>query len=424
LDAGAFRESVPLLTQVMHDLDDREILHLSMLPHDVGKGHGHGHSDRGARHALDVAARLGFDADAAAEISRLVRHHLLMSHVAQHRDLEDDRVVVEFARLVGDRETLKKLYVMTFADMKAVAPNVWNNWRDMVIGELYMRALEVFEGGEFVVEDPEARAQRAKARLRGALAARTPPVAGAHLDRAFELLPSTYFLSATENAFVHHLELWRAHEEHPLGAATSVRHVPEREYSEFTVLTADRPGLFSMITGVLTAHGMNILSAKITTARDGTVLDVFRVALAGREERALDDRRWQKVRETLDAVLRGDRTIESVVESMPKPSILDHRRLLPPIETAVQIDNESSAEYGLVEVSAEDRIGVLYAITRTLFHAGCAIHRARVSTVLRHVYDVFYVTDSNGRKIVDGDHMRTICDSVQRRLEELRQAAV
>jgi [protein-PII] uridylyltransferase len=422
LDAGTFKDSAPLCTNVMHDLDDREILNLSMILHDIGKGHGHGHSDRGARLALGVAARLGFDADAANEISRLVRHHLLMSHVAQHRDLEDDRVVVDFARLLEDRETLKKLYVMTFADMKSVAPNVWNTWRDMVIGELYMRALEVFESGAFVVEDPEARAARARARLKAGLAARTPPIAGAHVDKALERLPSTYFLSATEDAFVHHLELWRAFEETRQGAATSVRHVPEREFSEFTVLTADRPGLFSMITGVLTAHAMNILSAKISTARDGTVLDVFRIAQIAREDRMVDERRWQKVRGTLDEVLRGERTIESVAATMPKPSILDGRRVLPPIETSVQIDNQSSAEYSLVEVSAEDRIGVLFAITRTLFHEGCAIHRARISTVLRHVYDVFYVTDGEGRKIVDSGRMQAICNSVRQRLEELRQA--
>jgi [protein-PII] uridylyltransferase len=423
LAAGTFKDSAPLCTDVMRDVDDREILILSMILHDIGKGHGHGHSDRGARLALGVAARLGFDADAANEISRLVRHHLLMSHVAQHRDLEDDRVVVDFAELLEDRETLKKLYVMTFADMKSVAPNVWNNWRDMVIGELYMRALEVFETGGFVVEAPEARAERARARLKAELAARTPSIAGPHVDKALELLPSIYFLSATEAAFVHHLELWRAFEENRQGAATSVRHVPEREFSEFTVLTADRPGLFSMITGVLTAHAMNILSAKITTARDGTVLDVFRIAHTAHEDRMVDDRRWQKVRGTLDEVLRGERTIESVAATMPKPSILDGRRLLPPIETSVQIDNESSGEYSLVEVSAEDRIGVLFAITRSLFHEGCAIHRARVSTVLRHVYDVFYVTDGEGRKIVDSGRMQAICNAVRQRLEDLRQAS-
>jgi [protein-PII] uridylyltransferase len=344
-----------------------------------------------------------------------------MSHVAQHRDLEDEHVVVEFARLLGDRETLRKLYVMTFADMKSVAPNVWNNWRDMVVSELYVRALEVFERGSFAVEDPEARADRARGRLRSALAGRTPPIAGAHVERALAMLPSSYFLSASEDSFVQHLDLWRAFAEDPEGAATAVRHVPAREYSEFTVVTADRPGLFSMITGVLTAHAMNILSAKITTARDGTVLDVFRIAHAGSVERVLDESRWQKVRETLDQVLRGKTTIESVVATIPKPSLLV-RRLLPPIETSALIDNETSAEYSLVEVSAEDRMGVLYTITRTLYHEGCAIHRARVSTVLRHVYDVFYVTDGEGRKIVDPQRIRAITDAVCRRLEELRSA--
>jgi [protein-PII] uridylyltransferase len=423
LDAGTFRSSAPLLTEVMHDVDDREILFLAMLLHDVGKGHGHGHSDRGARLALAVAARLGFHPDAAAEISRLVRHHLLMSHVAQHRDLEDEQVVIDFAQSVEERETLKKLYVMTFADMRSVAPKVWNSWRDMVLGELYMRALEVFDRGTFVAEDPELRAERIRARLRAALAARVPPVAGPSVDEWIGRLPSSYFLSATEESLVQHLELLRADRDGGADAVTAVRHVAERGYSEFAVVTADRPGLFSILTGVLTAQGLSVLSASISTASDGTVLDVFRIAHQGPEARALDESRWQRVREMLGSVLRGESTIEAVTGSVARPSILT-RRMLPPIQTAVQVDNGGSADYSLVEVSAEDRIGVLYAITRTLYESGCAIHRARISTVLRHVFDVFYVTDAaDGGKITDPERIRGICEAVAERVEKNRADA-
>ena len=421
LDAGAFREAAPLLTEVMHDVDDRELLFVAMLLHDIGKGHGHGHSDRGARYSLSVAARLGFDADASAEIARLVRHHLLMSHVAQHRDLEDEQVVIDFARAVEDRESLKKLYVMTFADMRSVAPKVWNSWRDMVLGELYMRARDVFDRGTFVAEDPEARGERNRARLRAALAARVPPVTGTAVDETVDRLPSSYFLSATEEGLVHHLEVMRAHRESEIGLATAVRHVPAREYSEFAVVTADRPGLFSVLTGVLTAQGLSILSAAISTASDGTVLDVFRIAHQGPEPRALDDQRWLRVRETLETVLGGERTIDEVRADVARSSILA-RRLLPPIPTKVQVDNQGSAEYSLVEVSAEDRIGLLYAVTRTLFESGCAIHRARVSTVLRHVFDVFYVTDAaHGGKIVDPERLREIREAIWARVEDNRE---
>ena len=165
LAEGKFRENGPLLTQVIRDIDRLEVVYLAMLLHDIGKGHGHGHSERGATQAAAVARRMGFDEDDVEMIERLVRLHLLMSHVSQHRDLQDDREIASFTREVGSVEALSRLYVMTFADMSSVAPTVWNNWRDLELGELYLRTLEVFQKGDFVPEPREHRAERIKSSL-------------------------------------------------------------------------------------------------------------------------------------------------------------------------------------------------------------------------------------------------------------------
>ncbi|MGH7898376.1 MAG: bifunctional uridylyltransferase/uridylyl-removing protein GlnD, partial [Candidatus Binatia bacterium] len=281
LAAGEHRAACPLLTQVMHDVDRPEVVYLAMLLHDIGKGHGHGHSDRGARLAEKVAERMGFHSDDVRQVELLVRHHLLMSHVAQHRDLQDDRVIIDFANHVGSVEVLKKLYVMTFADMRAVAPKVWNNWRDLLLGELYMRTLELFEKGEFAEEAREARIERTKERVRRSLAAGGEALR-AWLDPFVQSMPDSYFLTTPEQSFEHHLTLLRDFRDGQQRGdglvVSSIRHFPEREFSEFTVCAADRPGLFSMIAGVLAASGMNILGAQITTSKDGVALDVFRLS--------------------------------------------------------------------------------------------------------------------------------------------------
>ena len=415
LGAGEHRQSSPLLTQVMREIDRPEVLYLAMLLHDVGKGHGHDHSDRGARLAEHVARRLGLHDDDVVQVERLVRHHLLMSHVAQHRDLQDDRVIFDFARHVGSVEILKKLYVMTFADMRAVAPKVWNNWRDLLLAELYMRTLEHFEKGEFAEEARGARVERVKERLRRALAEHEGGVRQA-LETVLATMPESYFLSTPEQSVPHHAELLREFREGGGSFVSSVRHFPDREFSEFTICAADRPGLFSMIAGVLAAHGMNIVGAQITTSHDGVALDVFRLSHAESTERVLDEGRWQRLRDSLECVQRGETSVEALVERSQRPTVLS-RRALPRIPTSVTFDLQDSEHYSLIEVSTQDQIGLLFAITNTLYRQGCLIHLAKISTVLHHVYDVFYVTDASGRKIEDWRRMQEICEAVRQRAE-------
>ena len=413
LHQGHYRESCPLLTQVIHQIDRLEVLYLAMLLHDVGKGHGQGHSERGAHLALAAAARMGLHPDDARQIADLVRHHLLMSHIAQRRDLQDDRVIVEFARQIGSIEVLNKLYVMTFADMRSVAPTVWNNWRDLELGELYMRALEVLEQGEFVAEEPEARAERVKQRLREELGVREPALAGP-LEDMLTTMPASYFLTTPGERFAHHVRLLRDFRRDTPTLLASVRHFPEREFSEFTVCTRDRPGLFSMIAGALAAQRINILGAVITTSEDGVALDVFRVS-HGPHGRVLEDERWQRVRESLEKVISGEIDVGQLVARSRRGALLE-KKVLPSIASEVTVDNEDSERYTLFEISTRDEIGLLYTITQGIRALGCRIHIAKISTVLDHVYDVFYVSDLEGRKITDPAKLEEIRAGLEARL--------
>jgi [protein-PII] uridylyltransferase len=413
--SGEFAREMPHITQVVNELDRIELLVLGMMFHDVGKGHGHDHSGRGARMMREIATRLGLNEDERAACEFLVQHHLLMSHLAQRRDVHDDQLVVDFCRQVGSVDNLQRLYVLTYADMRAVGPGVWNNWRDALLAELYVRAREFFEKGVFVAEDRAARAARVRARV----VAGVPQERRAALGALLASMPDSYVLSTPEELIASHGELRQRFGEAEAGGAhpavvTDLVHVPERGYSELTVCTRDRPGLFSMLSGVLAAHGMNILAARITTTQDGVALDAFRISHEGSDV-ALDGERWERVERTLAGVLAGKVNVEELVQRSARPSILTRRRRR--VATSVEIDNQVSRAYTVLDVYTGDRVGVLFTITNCLYHLWLEIHLAKINTMVDQVLDVFYVTDHEGRKIEDPARLDTIRAELRRALE-------
>lgn len=414
LRGGEQAEASPLLTQVMRDVDKVELLFLGLLLHDSGKGLGGGHSEKGAEFVRTIAPRLGLNEDDARELEFLVRHHLVMSHLAQRRDIHDDRLVIEFARTVGTPEALKRLYLLTYADMRATGPKVWNNWKGMLLGETYLRVQEAFARG-FEPEDREARIERIRARAIGAAGAARGEDAAREVRVFLETMPDHYLFSTPEEQIVAHgamIHQFAAGED----PVTTVEHHPHSEYSEFTVVTRDRPGLFAILTGVLAANGMNIVAARIATSAEGVVVDAFRISHLEQREIALDESRWQRVRDLLDDVLAGRRDLASIVERAERPGLLDRRRPVR-VTTEVVVDNTVSAAYTVVDVYTHDRVGLLHRIAKALAALGLGIHVAKITTNVDQVLDVFYVAEADGRK---SDRVEEIRESL---LAALREAA-
>jgi [protein-PII] uridylyltransferase len=204
--------------------------------------------------------------------------------------------------------------------------------------------------------------------------------------------------------------------EHPL--VTRHRHFPELEFSEFIVVTRDRQGLFSMIAGALTTNNLNILSARITTRNTGIALDVFRVSHSGPTGAvALEEDRWLRVERDLEHVITGQQDIADLVASADHIRHAD-KKFLRRVATEVTIDNRTSEQYTVIDVFTQDRVGLLFAITHTLFKLGLRIHLARITTNADQALDVFYISDSDGDKITDIAAQRDLRDKLLDRLEE------
>jgi [protein-PII] uridylyltransferase len=427
LRRGEYKQIAPLLTEVMRDIDQHEVLFLSMLFHDVGKGHGDRHPERGAAFIGGMARRLGLHEDDAAQWEFLVLQHLYMSHLAQHRDTHDPRLIREFARIVGTLENLQLLYVLTFADMRAVGPKVWTNWRDMLLGELFMQTRTLFEQGQLGDEDEGAHAARVRQRVRAA----TEPGRHAALDAFLAAMPERYLTTTPEPQIAAHFDLmnrlreeWsiRPESEHRDLFVTTLRHVPESEYSELTICTPDRPGLFAMIAGALTAQGMNIVGARITTSRSAIALDTFRIGHLDNGEMVLEPARWERVQQVLTKVLRGEVDVEALVASSRRPSILE-RPVAVDIAPEVLADNVISADYTVLDVVTHDRVGVLFTITNTLHRLGLIIHLAKITTQVHQVFDVFYVTDAAGAKVTSAEELDRVRAEITQQLRLLGGAA-
>jgi [protein-PII] uridylyltransferase len=415
LRAGEFKDSAPVLTEVARQEDRLPLIFLALVLHDIGKGHGHDHHERGASLAEGVAKRLGLDSEQIDAVVFLVRNHLMMSEIAQRRDLEDDHLVREFARAIGSIERLKQLYLMTFADMRAVAPKVYNNWRDMLLKDLYMKALKVLEQGDREAVDPARLLDLTKTELRHQLASSDPERVRA-LEEFLERMPDRYFLITPRQDIPYHFDLMRRLDGNSL--VCQHRHFPDRQFSEFIVATRDQHALFSKIAGVLTANNLNILSARITTRADGIVLDSFRIShMAEAAAIAMDEERWERVERNLLAVLNGTQDIVELVERS-RPAAVLTRRFVSRVATEVSVDNRTSERFTVIDVFTQDRLGLLFTITHTLSEMGLEIHLARISTNADQALDVFYVSDTQGRKIAEPRLLRQIETTLQERLTE------
>jgi [protein-PII] uridylyltransferase len=285
----------------------------------------------------------------------------------------------------------------------------------MLVTELYVRAREFFERGEFVPEDRSARANRIRQRVQAAAQNTIRPV----LDHLLGTMPDSYVLSTPEDILPDHAELVRRlqlREADGVDPALAMHWAdfPELGCLELAVATRDRPGLFAMITGVLAGEGLNILAARIATSHDGIALDVFRISRPS-DEPALDAERVERLEETLGAVLRGTIDVEVLVQRSVRPWL--RRRRARHVPTTIEIDNEVSDTYTVLDVTTGDRVGLLFTITNCLFHQGVLIHLAKVTTMVTQALDAFYVTDLEGRKLEDPGRLAAIRDALLAALE-------
>lgn len=389
---GELKDELPLSSEVIHKVVSRRALHVALLLHDIAKGRGGDHSVLGARVAEKLCPRLGLSAEETETVAWLVRWHLAMSQVAFKRDLEDDKTVRDFVSLVQSPERLRLLLVLTVADIRAVGPQRWNNWKATLLRELYNRSEELMSGG-LSVEGRGRRIQAAQAALRAELS----DFDDADFDRHTALGYPAYWLAFDTETLGRHARLVReaVREERPLTVDTRIDR--GRAITEVTIYATDHHGLFSRLAGALAAAGADIVDARIFTMTNGMALDVFTV----------QDAAGGGAFESGDKLARLSVMIEKVLSGQLKPLHELAQRKAPHasrtrvfhVPPRVLIDNNASTTHTVIEVNGRDRPGLLYDLTRALSNLTLQISSAKISTYGEKAIDVFYVKDVFGLKI-------------------------
>ncbi|MBJ6749941.1 [protein-PII] uridylyltransferase [Geomonas anaerohicana] len=389
---GEHKDTLPLLTQLAMEIDKRWLLLLAVMFHDIGKGGGGGHAEVGAELTKTIARRMGLIKEDSERLQFLVRQHLLLAHIAQRRDLHDERMIIQFARQMEKSENLKMLYLLTYADIKAVGPEVWTEWKALLLQELYEKAFTVLERGDFKLEASGDRVRRVKRTVFDLLADDYP---GQLIKDELQALTTRHLLSYTPEVLSGHVRTLLEMPKNLL--VLQLSHEVERGYTNCTICTYDIPGLFSMITGVMAANGMNILGAQIHTNTNEKVLDILQVN-SPQGFVITEESRWKRFETDLRQVLEGKVRVGQLVAKRNRPSILTEKAK-PTVPARVEIDNEVSSDYTVIDIYAHDKVGLLYSITSTLTRLGLYIGVSKISTKVDQVADVFYVKNIFGQKI-------------------------
>jgi [protein-PII] uridylyltransferase len=368
----------------------RPVLALALFLHDIAKGRIEDHSIAGARVARRLGPRLGLNAADTELVAWLVEVHLVMSTLAQSRDLSDRKTIENFAAVVQSLERLKLLTILTTADIRSVGPGVWNGWKAQLIRTLYYETEPVLTGG-FSEVNRAQRVARAQAEFRAELSDWPTAALDAYIERHYP----AYWLKVDLPHKLEHARFVRASEEAGKKLATRVGFDSGRSVTELTIFAPDHPWLLSVIAGACALAGANIVDAQIYTTTDGLALDT--IAVSREFERDEDEaRRAARISDAVEKAVRGELKLPEIVAKRAPPK---GRLKAFAIEPEVTVNNQWSNRYTVVEVTGLDRPGLLYELTTTLSKLNLNIASAHVATFGERVVDVFYVTDLTGAQI-------------------------
>ena len=380
-------DDLPISSDILEKGVNRRVLYVALLLHDIGKGSGRDHSSVGAEVAETLAPRFGLDEEESELVVWLVQHHLLMSDVAQKRDLTDPRTARDFARTVKSPTRLKLLTVLTVCDIRGVGPGVWNNWKAMLIRGLYAETLEVLTGGSQALSRPERAAA-----AREALAAALPGWAGPDVEAELARHYPPYWLGFDTRTHAIFAELVRKLDED--GTEMWFDLDFERDATQACFAMADHPGIFARLAGALALAGANVVDARTYTSTDGIATAAF--WLQDADGKPYEKHRLTRLRNGVHRILSGEVLAREALKDKDKVKRRERGFLVP---TRIAFDNTGSDIYTIIEVETRDRPGLLYDLARTLTANNISIASAIIATYGKQAVDVFYVKDLFGLKL-------------------------
>ena len=400
---GGLRNELPLTHELLPQLNDTRLLYVALFLHDIAKGRPEDHSIAGARIARKLCPRFGLSPAETDTVSWLIEYHLLMSEIAQARDIQDPETAKAFADVVQSPQRLALLMILTACDIRAVGPGTWTGWKGSLLRALYYATEPLLSGGHSQVTQSD-RINTARRELAQALEAWPPADVESYIARHYD----HYWLRAEPELQAEHARMIRQADMAGEGFAGSIRIKAFEGITEVSFYTPDHPRLLSLIAGACTMQDASIIGAQIFSTRDGHAIDTFRLRRAFTSDE--DEKvRATRIIDTVRQLLQGKRQI---LIDLGKES--RHNKRLKPfaLPAQVTVSNALSEKFTVIEVSGLDRMGLLHSLTREISDLNLTIGSAHIGTYGEKAVDVFYVTDLTGQKIMSKPRQRKIHDAL------------
>ncbi|MCX8086410.1 MAG: [protein-PII] uridylyltransferase [Rhodocyclaceae bacterium] len=373
-----FAHEYPYCSRLMAAFPAPWRLYLAALFHDIAKGRGGDHSKLGRIDAVKFCRAHGIGKEDTELIAFLVEHHLTMSGVAQKEDLSDPAVIQRFAALVGTKERLTALYLLTVADIRGTSPKVWNAWKAKLIEDLFRITLRLLSGETVAqlagLEERQEDARRLL-RLRGLMPGVEAPL--------WQELDTAYFLRHDSEEISWHTQTLY-YRPAPDGPVVRARMNPAGAGLQVMVYSRDQPELFARLCGFFARLGFTIVEAKIHTTRHGYALDSFALLDPGNEMSYRD----------MIGLIEHELTEHLIalppLTPPPKGRLSRQVRHLP-LTPEVSIRADESQCHSILSISAADRPGLLFDIARVLARHGIDLMSAKINTLGERVEDVFLI---------------------------------
>ena len=407
--------------RIFQQLEHPQVLYLAILLHDVGKAANVKlHAEASNALTRKVAQRMKLGVDETAKLVFLVRDHLKLSLLSQRRDIDDNATIDATVRIVKYQADLDALMLLTFVDAAGTSIKSWTDWKEALLWQLYQRTTQAIEGGARAQDILSKRIEQLYREVSTELRGRLPLE---EIYSHFELMSASYYINTSAAEAGRHLQLIhrflqrQADVEQAEDALVPVidwQSLPNQGNSRVTICTWDRLGLFSKIAGAFAAAQLQVLSAHIYTRGDHVVLDQFEVC--DRQLQAVTDpKQIQATEQMLQRALTNQETIEfhQVLEKIRAARGPVARLREVHIPTVIGFDNEISESRTVVEVQAEDQVGLLYTITNALSELSLDISFAKIFTEKGAAIDSFYVQDHAGQQIADAARL----DQIKTKLE-------
>ncbi|MGE9296393.1 MAG: [protein-PII] uridylyltransferase [Puniceicoccales bacterium] len=401
------------------------LLYVILLVHYLGKAAGaQDHGLAGARIARPLLKRMGIDERRRELILTIVENQLDMARFWQRHDVDDPRTAARFADIVGDEDTLRYLYAHTFCDALGTAKSRWNGYKDALHQSLFRSTLEVLR------DEPQTMAQRRKERkemiYREILERRLEHIERDQIDAHFDLLPERYFIHNDADEIIRHIEMVSellktisvADSVGSLSPVIDWRNDEDQGFTVVNVVTWDRAGLFYKLAGALTVAGVNILSTKAISRNDHITIDTFYVV--DPDGGVVSDSKVEAVfREHLEKALMHNVDLMPAISDQARKlssrfNATKQSRLRAPIPCKVEVYHELTLKRTIVEVQANDHLGLLYQLAYAIFKHGYDISFARISTERGAALDTFYIEPSRPQSKADIDSLVPLRDAIER----------